>query len=140
MATLDRWTPLRELDLIDRQVRRFFADLGFAPVFVPAADVYETDGEYVVELEVPGFEQQQLAIEVFDHTLTVTGRREEETTTEEKTLRLRERLEKEFVRSFTLPAVTDSDHVTAKYVNGVLTLHVPKTETALPRKVEITKA
>jgi HSP20 family protein len=65
---------VQELDSIERRMRRAFEEFGFAPAFVPAADVYETDGELVVEIEVPGYEEQELEIELSDHTLTVKGR------------------------------------------------------------------
>ena len=121
-------------------MRRFFEDLGFVPARTPAADIYETDSELVVELEVPGFDEKELQIEVRDHTLSVTGEREEETEKKEKTRRLRERLEKRFERRFELPAGIDSEHVNAEYTKGVLTVHVPKTSHEKPQKVEITKA
>jgi HSP20 family protein len=140
MLKLERWTPVRELDLMDRRMRRFFEDLGVVPALAPAADVYETDSELVVELEVPGFDEKELQIEVRDHTLSVTGEREEDTEKKEKTLRLRERLEKRFERRFELPAGFDSEHVNAEYTKGVLTVHVPKTSHEQPHKVEITKA
>jgi HSP20 family protein len=140
MPLLEKWTPLRELDLMDRRMRRFFEDLGFVPALTPAADVYETDGEVVVELEVPGFDEKQLEIEIRDHTLSVIGEREEETERKEKTLRLRERLEKRFERRFELPTDVDGEHVKAEYAKGVLTVHVPKTAHQKPQKVEITKA
>jgi HSP20 family protein len=79
MSKLEKWTPLRELDLMDRRMRRFFEDLGFVPALTPATDVYETDSEFVVELEVAGFDQKELKIEVSDHTLSVIGERTEET-------------------------------------------------------------
>ena len=139
MPALEKWTPFRELDLMDRRMRRFFEDLGFVPALTPAADVYETEGELVVELEVPGFDEKELEIEVHDHTLSVIGEREEKTERKEKALRLRERLEKRFERRFELPADIDGEHVTAAYAKGVLTVHVPKTAHAKPRKVEIAK-
>lgn len=135
-----KWTPMRELDLMDRRMRRFFEDLGFVSALTPAADVYETDDEVVVELEVPGFDEKELEIEVSDHTLRVKGERTEETERKDKTLRLRERLEKQFERRFELPAESDGEHVTAEYMKGVLTVRVPKTSHEQPRKVEITKA
>jgi HSP20 family molecular chaperone IbpA len=44
-------------------MRRLFEDVGVLPALAPAADVYETDGEFVVELEVPGFYAKELEIE-----------------------------------------------------------------------------
>ncbi len=132
--------PLREFDLMDRRIRRFFEDLGFVPALAPAADIYETDGELVVELEVPGFDEKELEIEVSDHTLCVTGERKEQTEKQEKTMRLRERLEKKFERRLELPVDIDGEHITAKCANGVLTVHVPKTSHEKPHKIEIVKA
>ena len=139
MPKLEKWTPFRELDLMDRRMRRFFEDLGVVPALTPAADVYETDGELVVELEVPGFDEKELEIEVRDHTLSIIGERAEETENKEKTLRLHERLEKRFERRFELPTGI-GEHVVAEYTKGVLTVHVPKTSHERPHKVEITKA
>ncbi|MGZ8716638.1 MAG: Hsp20/alpha crystallin family protein [Gaiellaceae bacterium] len=140
MPKLEKWTPFRELDLMDRRMRRFFEELGVVPALTPAADVYETDGELVVELEVPGFDEKELEIEVRDHTLSITGERLEEMEKKEKTLRLHERLEKRFERRFELPAGIDGEHVAAEYTKGVLTVHVPKTSLEQSRKVAITKA
>jgi HSP20 family protein len=140
MPTIEKWTPLRELDLLDRRMRRFFEDLGVAPTPLPAADVYETDGELVVELEVPGFDEKELDVEVFDHTVAITGQRRNETESDGKTMRVRERLDSSFERRFQLPLEVDSKHIKAEYAKGILALHVPKATRAIPRKVEITKA
>lgn len=139
MPLIEKWTPLRELDLLDRRMRRFFEDLGVAPVLVPAADVYETDSELVVELEVPGFDEKELDVEIVDHTLAVIGRHEKKTETKEKTVRVHERIDSSFERRFELPSAVDSDHVEAEYAKGILTLHVPKTTRVSSRKVEIVK-
>jgi HSP20 family protein len=135
MAVLER-TPFRELDAFDRRMRRLFSDFPFVPASTPAADIYETDGELVVELEVPGYEEKELDIEVSDHTLVVRGERKEESETKEKAV-LRERLPSTFVRRFVLPAETDTEHVSATYAKGVLTLHVPNAAEFKPRKVTI---
>jgi HSP20 family protein len=140
MSMLERWTPFRDLDLMEQRMRRLFPTLVAAQGLTPAADVYETDDQLVLELEVPGFDQKELDIEVTDHRLTVTGHRKTETDTEEKTLHLRERLESSFERTFLLPAQTESDKLKATYANGVLTLHVPKAARAKPMKIPIAKA
>jgi HSP20 family protein len=57
----------------------------------------------------------------------------------EKQLRLHERLEATFERRFVLPVETDTEHVSAEYGKGVLTVHVPKTAPSIPRKIEIAK-
>ena len=134
-----RRTPFRELDTMERRLRRLLEDVGVAPAPLPAADVYETKDEFVVELEVPGYDNDELRIEVSDHTLRVTGERSEATDEKQKSFRLRERLEHEFERQFQLPIEADAKHVTAVFEKGVLELHAPKLQTAKPRKVEIVR-
>ena len=140
MTTIVRWTPFRELDSMERRMRRMLEEVGFAPGLLPAADVYETAGELVIELEVPGYEESELGIGVSDHTVTVTGKRAEAKEEVEKTFRLRERLEHEFERRFELPLDVDTEHVEAVFAKGVLKLHAPRLEVAAPHRVEISRA
>jgi HSP20 family protein len=134
-----KWSPFRELDLMERRMRRFLEEAGWAPGVVPAADVYETKDEYVVELEVPGFEEKDLAVEAFDHTVLVKGARAEVATKEEeKIFRLRERLEREFERTFALPPEADTARLKAVFEHGILEVHAPKTPEAKPRTIAIT--
>lgn len=137
MRSIVKWDPLRELDLMERSMRRFGMPLLSMPA-LPAADIYETEDEYVVELEVPGYEEKELTIEVFDHMLTVKGEHEEATEKKEKTYRLHERLEQEFQRQFELPTVVDTDKLTATFKKGVLELHAPKIAAAVPKKIPVT--
>lgn len=137
MATLEKWAPLPDLDIVERRLRRFFEDVGVAPSITPAADVYDTGVELVVELDVPGFDEHDLSVAVTDHTLTVSGVRKTVTSADEKKLRLHERLEAQFERRFQLPIEVDTEHMTADYGKGVLTLHVPKLAAAKPRNVKI---
>ena len=136
---LDRRTPLRELDRMERRMRRLFEDRGLFAFEAPATDVYETDADYVVELEVPGFDREELAVEVTDHTLVVRGEHREEAEKAGRELLLHERLERHFERRFELPAALDPEKVEATCEKGVLTLHVPKSgPKSTPRTVEIT--
>jgi HSP20 family protein len=135
-----KWTPFTELDSMERRMRRIFEEIGFAPVLAPAADVYETDDEFVVELEVPGYAEKELSIEVSDRMLAIKGSHMKETKDEEhKEFALRERLEREFERCFILPSDADTEHLKAAFSEGVLEVHAPKLEAAKPRKVAITK-
>jgi HSP20 family protein len=141
MTTMVRWSPLRDLDAIERRFQRLLGDSAWtAPGVLPATDVYETDGEYIVELEVPGFEQRELGIEVTGHLLTVTGERKEEKETQEKAFRLHERLEDRFERRFELPREADTEHVRATFEKGVLTVHAPKAARPRAKKIAISKA
>lgn len=134
MTTVARWVPFQDFDLIER---RMLEDFGVAPAPLPAADLYETEKELVVELDVPGFQEKELALEVSDHTLTIKGERREEKKGKEKTFYVHERLEKQFERTFKLPPEADLEHVEAAFKTGVLEVHVPKIEQAQARKIEI---
>jgi HSP20 family protein len=138
MASIVKWTPFWDLDVMERRMRRMLEEFGMAPAPLPAADMYETDKELVVELDVPGFEENDLELAVSDHTLTVKGERKQEKEEKEKTFYLHERLEKHFERKFTLPPEADLEHVEAKFRTGVLEVHVPKIEQAKTRKIPIT--
>ena len=139
MTTMLKWAPFQEFDSMERRMRRAFEGLGFAPVLLPAADVYETDDEFVVELEVPGYEEKELGIEVFDHTVSVKGVRKVTKEEQDKAFHVHERLEREFERRFELPAEADTGHVRATFDKGVLELRTPKVAGSTPKKVEITK-
>lgn len=138
MTTLVKWAPFEDLDLIERRMRRMLEDFGVAPAPLPAVDLYETEKEFIVELDVPGFEEKELGLEATDHTLVIRGERVKEKEANDKTFYLHERLEREFERRFKLPIEADIEHVDAKYRTGVLEVHVPKIEQAKARKIEIT--
>lgn len=138
MTTLVKWASFQDLDIIERRIRRLLEDFGVAAAPLPAADLYETEKELVVELDVPGYDEKELALEVSDRTLTIKGERTKEKEEKEKTFYLHERLEKQFKRMFTLPPEADVEHVEATFKTGVLEVHVPKIEQAKARKIEIT--
>ena len=134
---LTRWTPFQELEAFERRTRRLFDEMGFAHTVIPAADVYERKGEYVYELEVPGFEEKELDIEVTDHVLLVKGERIEAKEEKEKTFWLHERLARTFERRFELPPEADTKKVKAEFKKGILAVHAPKMKELAPKKVEI---
>jgi HSP20 family protein len=137
MTTVVKWTPFRELDLMERRMHRMLEDIGIGPIALPAADVYETKEAFVVELEVPGFEKPELSLEVTDHTLTITGDANVEKDEKDKAFILHERLEHAFERRFQLPADADTERIVATFDSGLLEVRVPKSAKTAPRKVQI---
>jgi HSP20 family protein len=137
MTTLVRWAPFQDLDPIERGMRRMLEDFDIESAPLPAADLYETDKELIVELDVPGFEEKELALTVSDHTLVIKGERAKEREEKERTFYLHERLEKRFERQFKLPPEADVEHAKAKFHTGVIEVHVPKIELAKTHKIEI---
>jgi HSP20 family protein len=131
---------LDELDAMGEQISRA---LGLRPAsnaqfrgWLPPVDVWETSDELVIEIDAPGCEAENLAAEVVDNQLVVSGER---TQRDEALRRYRsERWQGRFVRTFLVPHGVDNASIKAEYTAGVLRLHVPKPEEAKPRRITIT--
>lgn len=104
----------------------------------PKVDISETDENVKVIANIPGVDPDKVEIEVNEDTLTISGKVEKEEEEEEKFYRF-ERGYGEFRRQFTLPARIDTDKVTAKVKNGVLTIILPKSEKELKKKIKVEK-
>jgi HSP20 family protein len=108
--------------------------------FVPAADVVVTDDDVTVYMDVPGLTADDLAIELREDVLTVTGERPMPYQTDEQG-QVWQRIERgfgKFERVLTLPKGLDPDAISASLDNGVLTLQIPKPQERKPRRIEIT--
>ncbi len=137
---ITRWTPFQELESMERRMRRLLEGAGLAPNLPPAADIYETGDELVVELEVPGFEEKELSLEVTDHTLVIKGEQAETKDEKKRSYHLHERLERSFERRFTLPEEADTGTLTAEFKKGILEVHAKKIQTVKPKTVAIKAA
>lgn len=91
----------------------------------PPADVAETDDAFLIEVDLPGVEKEQVEITLQDRTLTVEGRRDRSSDAPGTFSRM-ERPTGRFGRKFRLGEKTDTDNITARHENGVLVVHVPK--------------
>ena len=130
---------LDDLDAISEQMSRAFgvraATQGGSRGWLPPVDIWETQDELVIEIDAPGCQPQDLAAEVVDNQLVVSGER---TLTDTASRRYRsERWQGRFVRTFIVPPGVDNASIKAEYVAGVLRLRVPKPEQAKPRRIEI---
>lgn len=104
---------------------------------VPAVDLVEHKKEYVIKAELPGMEEKDIEVKISDDTLTISGEKKEETEEERPTYRLSERRYGAFERSFPLPEGVDRDKIEAKFAKGLLTITLPKTETAIKKEKKI---
>ncbi len=105
--------------------------------WAPALDFSEMDDEYIVRLEAPGVHRENLDVNLEGQTLTLTGKREVRMDLENEEFIWKEREEGHFVRSIRLPKAVDSENVMAAYQDGVLIVHLPKTERAVKSKISI---
>lgn len=128
MREMLRWDPFREMAILPEISTRIAA-------FNPAFEVKETKEGYVFKADVPGVAEKDLEITLSGNRLTITGKRESEETKKDDTFYAYERTYGSFTRTFTLPEGADADHVKAELKEGVLTLQVPKTPEAQPKKI-----
>ena len=105
---------------------------GFAPV-----NVKEYEKNYSIEVIAPGFEKADFKVNVDQNILTISVERKDEKKDESEKQIRREYSYRSFKRSFTLDEKIDAANIDAKYVNGVLTLNLPKKETVKPSVTEI---
>ena len=143
MSTLVRWEPFRDIAQMQTEMSRLFDGLlqnrggRSSQGWVPALDVWETDGEVVYAFDLPGLAKDEISIEVADDTLTVTGERRRETKEESDRFFRYERRYGTFSRAVGLPAGVDDSKIVAAYENGVLEVRVPKPEEAKPRRIQL---
>lgn len=135
-----RWDPFGELERLNRQLAGYL-DSWPSPsglldrAFTPRADVEETDDAYTVEVELPGIARDDVDIEVAGRRVSVHGERKEKERV--GILRRRERTVGRFHYEVTLPGDVDEGGVEARLDDGVLTVRLPKPESARPRRIEI---
>jgi HSP20 family protein len=148
MTALTRWEPLRELATMRDVMERMFEEPSFTPVrlwsrpldkFIPALDVAEEDGAYVIKASLPGVKPEEVEITLTDNTLTMKGEAKQDKEVKEANYHLRERRYGSFLRTMTLPVAVEADKVEATHENGVLTLRLPKSETIKPKKIAVKK-
>lgn len=136
--------PLREMAQLHERMNQLFTSMlgdvvsPATGAWTPLADVTETDDAYLVEIDVPGADRKNLTVEVTGAELRISG----EIVAKEKAgwLRHRTRPVGRFAYHTSLPGDIDSEHITAGLADGVLTVRVPKSEAARPRRIAVTAA
>ncbi|MDZ7688085.1 MAG: Hsp20/alpha crystallin family protein [Halobacteriales archaeon] len=100
-------------------------------------DIVEREGEFHVTVDVPGFSKKDVDVQVTDHTLRIEAERSISEDVEEENYVRRERSRRSMSRTIALPDEIDGDSVKAEMEDGVLSITVPKTESAKARKIKI---
>ena len=131
--------------LLQNRLNRLF-DFPLAPVaeetlplttWVPACDIYETDKEIVVKLEIPGLKKEDVFVSIENNVLTIRGERKFADEVKREKYHRVERSYGEFLRSFTLPAFIDANKILAEFKDGLLWVFLPKHEEAKPKQIEV---
>ena len=134
MALMLRDPIFADLRLIDDLFGRRFRNGNRVTGFVPVLDVRETEDGYLVLVDLPGIKSEDVAVELIDQVLTISGSRAPVETGEAQRL---ERPSGSFVRRLTLPKGVDSEKVMAEYKEGVLEVRIPKRAEAKPKRIAI---
>lgn len=105
--------------------------------FKPQVDIIELEKEFEIQLAVPGMKKDDFKIEVNEDNLQISGERKFENESEGRKFHTVETYYGSFTRSFTLPKNVDQDKINASYDDGILVLHLPKTEKSLEKTIKI---
>ena len=140
-----RWNPFSEMSLLQNQMNRLFdtalqgwpGDSNGTTQWIPAADIYESENELVVNLDLPGVDPKMVDIRVENNILSIRGERQFEDKQNRDNFHRVERPYGPFGRSFTLSTAVDADKIRASYKSGVLSITLPKAEAAKPRRIQI---
>jgi len=143
-----RWNPFKELEEMEKRLSTLFGRTP-APTsgdkneaitvseWSPLVDISEDEKEYVIKAEVPEMKKEEIKINVHDDVLSISGERKYEKEEKDKKYHRVERAYGSFMRSFTLPEDADGSKVNAEYKDGVLKVHLPKSEKAKPKAIEV---
>jgi HSP20 family protein len=158
--SLIHWHPLKELDNLRRQMNSLFDEVmhrnrlssnteferwsGFNLLsdpsdlsWSPAIDFKETEQELILKVELPGIEAKDVDIQVSDTLISIAGERKEEKHHKEKGGYWAELSYGQFQRIVPLPMAIDKNNVKADLKNGLLTLHLPKSQSAIANTVKV---
>ena len=104
---------------------------------MPVVDVVEHKDEYIVRLELPGVNKNDVKITVQNDVLTIRGEKRQGKESKDQNYQRLERAYGSFQRSFTLPSSVHSDKIDASYSDGILSIVLPKAEEAKLKEIEV---
>ncbi len=123
--------------LFEQLLGQDFGQLDFGLERAGGLDIEDRDDELVVRAEAPGFEPEEIDIELTGQMLTVRAEKKQEKKRKKKNGEVEERVYRSFEESVMLPEAIESDKIQANYRNGILEVHIPKSESAKPKRIEV---
>ena len=103
----------------------------------PLVDIIEDEKEYLIKAELPDMNKEDVRLTVENEVLTISGERTFEKEEKGKKYHRVERAYGSFVRSFSLPEDADGSRVSADFKDGMLQVHLPKSQKTKPKTIEI---
>jgi HSP20 family protein len=143
--TLTNWPSFGRLSDLREEIDRLFESplseltrtSQLLSGWTPALDVYENKDNFVVKAELPGMKKEDIEVSLHDGSLSISGERKTESKHEDAEVYRAERFFGRFQRTVSLPTTVAADKVKAAYHDGVLTITLPKTEEAKPKKIDV---
>ena len=136
--------PLRELFDLQRGINQLFDANLEVPrenvalkAWTPAVDIYEDENAFLIKLELPEINRDDVKVSLNENTLSISGERRVENEEKRENYHRVERSYGQFYRSFTLPPNVDAAAINAQFKDGVLRLTLPKREEAKPKQIEV---
>jgi HSP20 family protein len=105
--------------------------------WTPLVDITETDSEYIFKAELPEVKKEDVKVTLEDNVLTLEGERHKEKEEKNKKFHRIERSYGKFLRTFTVPSDADETKIEAQFKDGLLNIHIPKSEKAKPKKIPV---
>jgi HSP20 family protein len=150
MNALTRWNPFREMDDMQRRMSSLFDwspfrrtsliedDEDFTVAeWAPLVDIVEDAKEYLIKVELPEVQKDDVKVTVEGGTLTISGERKAEKKEKGRRFHRVERYYGQFERSFSIPDDAVAHDVKAEFKDGVLRVHLAKSEKARPKQIEV---
>ena len=146
MTALMRWDPFRELEEMSDRLNRMFShqssrtngkETMTVADWTPTVDISETEAGYEIKAEIPDVKREDVKVTLEEGVLTIQGVRKQEREDKSRRYHRIERAYGSFVRSFSLPDLVAEDKVKAEFKDGILNLHLPKSEKAKPKAIEV---
>jgi HSP20 family protein len=146
-VSVERWDPFRNMSDIQGEVNRLFDSFLGRPVvsgagsavrtWAPILDMHETKDEVVLNFELPGISEKDVALSITGDLLTLKGERQANREFKEENAYHAERVYGKFERSVQLPMPVQADKVRATYRDGILEVKLPKAEEVKPKAIKI---
>ena len=133
MANVVPWSPLRDMrEMLDELMDESVAWSPQASVSAPAANISQTDKEVHIEMRLPGYQREDISLEVGEDFVTVSGSKNDEQSSDKQYFR-REFMAQSFTRTMSLPALVHTDSATAEMKHGILVVTLPKVVEEKPK-------
>jgi HSP20 family protein len=137
--------PFRELFDLQRSINRLFDENYTRPsreeaalsAWTPAVDIFEDENSFVIKLELPEVNREDVKVNLHDNVLSIAGERRLENEEKREGYHRVERAYGQFYRSFSLPPNVNAEAINAQFKEGVLRLSIPKKEEARPKQIEV---